>query len=248
MARVVFLGTPEAAVPALEHLVGEHDVGLVITQPDRARGRSGTPKPPPVKEAATRHGIPVAQPESGEELLSALKEHGPFDVGVVVAYGRILKPDVLGAPQHGMVNAHFSLLPRWRGAAPVARALMAGDSMTGVTIMKIDEGLDTGPILTAQAIDILEDDDAGRLTSKLAELGGRLLVDTLPGYMSGDIEPVAQSDAGLTYAEKVEKGDRPIDVEVLNACVIDTSEQFDLSNRSTSFEKSISDRVSRSIL
>jgi methionyl-tRNA formyltransferase len=212
MARVVFLGTPEAAVPTLERLSSEHEVALVVTQPDRAKGRSGTPSPPPVKDAATRIGLPVAQPEKGEQLASTLEEHGPFDVGVVVAYGRILKPAVLDKPEHGMVNVHFSLLPRWRGAAPVARALMAGDSMTGVTLMRLDEGLDTGPILTAQAIDIPSDDDAGALTDRLAELGARLLMDKLPGYLAGIIEPVPQSDEGLTYADKIEKGDRPIDV------------------------------------
>jgi methionyl-tRNA formyltransferase len=213
MARVVFLGTPDAAVPTLEHLSRHHDVALVVTQPDRARGRSGTPSPPPVKEAATRLGLAVAQPESGGELLSDLEAHGPFDVGVVVAYGRILKPAVLDLPEHGMVNVHFSLLPRWRGAAPVSRALLAGDPMTGVSIMRIDEGLDTGPILTAQAIDIVDDDDSGGLTERLADLGARLLVATLPGYLMGQVEPVAQSDDGLTYADKIEKADRPIDVD-----------------------------------
>jgi methionyl-tRNA formyltransferase len=213
MARVVFLGTPDAAVPTLEHLSRHHDVALVVTQPDRARGRSGTPSPPPVKEAATRLGLAVAQPESGGELLSDLEAHGPFDVGVVVAYGRILRPAVLDLPEHGMVNVHFSLLPRWRGAAPVSRALLAGDPMTGVSIMRIDEGLDTGPILTAQAIDIVDDDDSGGLTERLADLGARLLVATLPGYLMGQVEPVAQSDDGLTYADKIEKADRPIDVD-----------------------------------
>ncbi|HEU4895453.1 MAG TPA: methionyl-tRNA formyltransferase [Acidimicrobiia bacterium] len=212
MARVVFLGTPEAAVPTLEHLVGEHDVALVVTQPDKARGRSGTPTAPPVKTAADRLGIPVAQPESATALLAAVDEHGPYDIGVVVAYGRILRPEVLDIPENGMINLHFSLLPRWRGAAPVARAIMAGDPMTGVTIMRLDEGLDTGPILTAQAVDILDHEDAGALTTRLAELGTRLLASTLPAYLSGDIEAVEQSDEGLTYAEKIEKSDRPIDI------------------------------------
>ncbi len=213
MARVVFLGTPAAAVPTLEQLSREHEVALVVTQPDRAKGRSGTPSPPPVKEAAHRLGIPVAQPESGEQLASILDERGPFDVGVVVAYGRILKPDALDAPLRGMVNVHFSLLPRWRGAAPVARALMAGDPMSGVTLMVLDQGLDTGPILTAQAIDIPDDDDSGALTARLAVLGAQLLIETLPGYLAGTTEPVQQSDDGLTYADKIEREDRPIDIE-----------------------------------
>ena len=136
---------------------------------------------------------------------------GPFDVGVVVAYGRILRHEVLALPERGLLNIHFSLLPRWRGAAPVARALMAGDEMTGVTIIKLDEGLDTGPVLTAQAVDIPPDDDAGALTSRLAHLGARLLLEALPRYLAGDLEPVPQTEEGLVvYADKIEKEDRPI--------------------------------------
>lgn len=211
--RVVFLGTPRAAVPTLDALVPDHDVGLVITQPDRPRGRSGTPQPPPVKEGAAEKGINVAQPTTSAELAGAIEEHGPFDVGVVVAFGRILRPEVLEQPRHGMVNVHFSLLPRWRGAAPVARALMAGDTMTGVTIMKLDEGLDTGPIISAQAIDIPSEDDAGMLTDRLATVGARLLARELPRYLSGELEPVTQTDEDATYAAKIEKSDRPIDVQ-----------------------------------
>jgi len=213
MARVVFLGTPEPAVPSLKRLAQEHQVGLVITQPDRPKGRSGTPSPPPVKEAAVRLGLPVSQPDDSRQLADAISGFGPFDVGVVVAYGRILDSEVLGGPSHGMVNLHFSLLPRWRGAAPVVRALMAGDPMTGVTIMKLDEGLDTGPVLTAQAIDIPPDDNAGTLTDRLSHLGARLLAETLPRYLSGDIVAMPQSDEGLMYARKISKGDRSIDVD-----------------------------------
>ncbi len=213
MARVVFLGTPEAAVPTLKRLHRDHEVVLVVTQPDRPKGRSGTPSPPPVKETAVEARLPVAQPETSHQLADAIAAHGPFDVGVVVAYGRILRPGILEAPARGIINVHFSLLPRWRGAAPVARALMAGDTMTGVTIMKVDEGLDTGPILTAQAIDIPPGDDAGALTDRLADLGARLLGDILPRYLAGEIEAVTQSDEGLTYAGKITKSDRPIDIE-----------------------------------
>ncbi|MFP4073202.1 MAG: methionyl-tRNA formyltransferase [Actinomycetota bacterium] len=221
MARVVFLGTPRAAVPTLDALVGDHDIGLAITQPNRARGRSGTPQPPPVKERATEHGLDVAQPTTSAELADAIDERGPFDVGVVVAFGRILSSEVLEQPRHGMVNVHFSLLPRWRGAAPVARALMAGDTMTGVTIMKLDEGLDTGPIISAQAIDIPPDDDAGMLTERLATMGARLLSRELPRYLSGELKPVAQTDEGATYAAKVEKKDRPIDVHAKAKSIVD---------------------------
>lgn len=210
--RVVFLGTPRAALPTLDALVVDHDVGLVVTQPDRPRGRSSTPQPSPVKERAAEHGLDVAQPSTSSELAGAIEEHGPFDGGVVVAFGRILRPEVLELPRHRMVNVHFSLLPRWRGAAPVARALMAGDSMTGVTIMKLDEGLDTGPIISAQAIDIPPDDDAGMLTDRLATMGARLLARELPRYLSGELKPSPQTDEGATYATKIEKDDRPIDV------------------------------------
>lgn len=220
MARVVFLGTPQAAVPTLEVLAADHDVGLVITQPDRPRGRSGTPQPPPVKEKARAHGVEVSQPATSGDIALVMREAGPFDVGVVVAYGRILRPEVLALAAHGLLNVHFSLLPRWRGAAPVARALMAGDKMTGVTIIKLDEGLDTGPVLTAQAVDILPDDDAGALTDRLAHLGARLLSETLPGYLAGDLKPVPQTDEGLVYADKVEKEERPIDPDTAAPAVV----------------------------
>lgn len=220
MARAVFLGTPRAAVPALDALVADHDIGLVITQPDRPRGRSGDPQPTPVKESATEHALDIAQPTTSTGLGEAIEEAGPFDVGVVVAFGRILTPAVLELPRRGMINVHFSLLPRWRGAAPVARALMAGDTMTGVTIMKLDEGLDTGPIISAQAIDIPPDDDAGKLTDRLATMGARLLSRELPRYLSGELEPAPQTDEGATYAEKVEKDDRPIDVHADAASIV----------------------------
>jgi methionyl-tRNA formyltransferase len=211
MTRVLFLGTPQAAVPTLELLGDSYNVGLVITQPDRPKGRSKRPMPPPVKQAAVAAGLEVSQPASQGELADAIEKLGPFDVGVVVAYGRVLRPEVLEAPAHGFLNVHFSLLPRWRGAAPVARALMAGDPMTGVTIMKLDEGLDTGPILTAQAIDIPEQDDAGSLTERLATLGARLLLQALPPYLAGESQPVPQRDEGMTYAPKIEGEERRID-------------------------------------
>lgn len=210
MKRVVFLGTPQAAVPTLEAVAQGFEVGLVITQPDRARGRSGTPRPGPVKEAAVGLEIPVAQPSSHEELADVLNGAGPFAVGVVVAYGRIIRPETLRIPEAGMLNVHFSLLPRWRGAAPVNRALIEGDAMTGVTIIEMDEGLDTGPVLTAQAVDIGKTEDAGALTDRLAHLGARLLADNLARYVDGDIVPVRQSDDGASYASKLTKSDREL--------------------------------------
>lgn len=210
MTRIVFLGTPESAVPTLESLAGRFEVDLVVTQPDRPRGRSGTPAPPPVKVTAQELGIEVIQPSKSSEIAGLMADRSEFDLGVVVAYGKILRPDVLTLPQMGLLNVHFSLLPRWRGAAPVARALLAGDEMTGVTIIKIDEGLDTGPVLTAQALDIRPTENAGELTDRLAHLGARLIFEVVPRYVSGEMVPVEQSDEGLEYAHKVEPEDRPL--------------------------------------
>jgi methionyl-tRNA formyltransferase len=212
MTRVVFLGTPQAAVPSLRALAAELEIALVVTQPDRPRGRSDKPVPPPVKEAARELSLPVAQPATAEELANELSSVQPLDLGVVVAYGRILRPEVLDMTTKGFINVHFSLLPRWRGAAPVERALISGDGMTGVTIMTLDEGLDTGPVLTAQAIDIPPDDDAGMLTDRLARLGARLLITALRGYLEGDLEPQKQTDEGATYAKKITRDDRPLNV------------------------------------
>lgn len=214
MTRIAFLGTPEAAVPTLEALAATFDVGLVVTRPDRPRGRSGAPAPSPVKSAAIELGLEVAQPATGSEISAVLIEAGPFDLGVVVAYGMILGPDVLAVPGHGILNLHFSLLPRWRGAAPVARALMAGDTMTGVTVIRIDEGLDTGPVLTAQALSVGAEETAGELTERLAAVGARLLADLVPGYLGGEVVPVAQSDQGLTYAHKITPDERILDSRV----------------------------------
>lgn len=221
MTRIVFLGTPSAAVPTLLSLVDEYEVARVITQPDRPRGRSQRLMPSPVKEAALRAGLPVAQPENRDSLLSSLGDEPRFDLGVVVAYGRLLTPAMLRAPRAGLLNVHFSLLPRWRGAAPVRRAILAGDNMTGVSIIRLDEGLDTGPILTAQAIDIDADENAGDLTERLASIGARLLMKVLPSYLNGDIEPATQTDDGATYAAKLSAGDRPLDlnlkrIEIIN--------------------------------
>jgi len=212
MTRVAFLGTPDAAVPSLRALASEYEVALVVTQPDRPKGRSGKPVPPPVKEAASELALRVAQPANAAELAAELSAAQPLDVGVVVAYGRILRPEVLAMTAKGFLNVHFSLLPRWRGAAPVERALMAGDEMTGVTIITLDEGLDTGPVLTAQAIDIPPGDDAGKLTDRLARLGARLLVTALDGYVDGQLRPQRQVDDGATYADKITKDDRSLSV------------------------------------
>ena len=159
-------------------------------------------------------GIDVAQPERRSDIGPAIAGAGDFDLGIVVAYGMLLGPDVLDLPTNGLLNAHFSLLPRWRGAAPVARALMAGDTMTGVTILKLDEGLDTGPVLTAQAVDIGPEENAGELTERLARLGASLVTSVIPGYIEGSVDPVLQSDDGANYAEKIMAEDRPLDLDV----------------------------------
>ena len=213
MSRVAFLGTPESALPTLRSVTSSHEVPVVITQPDRPKGRGRALAPPPVKIEAERLGLRVVQPTSHGELKEALESAEELDVGVVVAYGRILKQEALAIPGAGMLNVHFSLLPRWRGAAPVNRALMVGDPMTGVTIFRLDEGLDTGPILTAQAVDIEDEETAGELTSRLAVLGARLITGVLPPYLDGTREPVPQSDEGLTYASKIEPQERMVKVD-----------------------------------
>ena len=212
MTRIAFLGTPEAALPTLQALSGRYDVPLVVTQPDRAGGRGRALSPPPVKSEAARLGVEVTQPESSEAVVRALESAGGLDLAVVVAFGRILTPAALAVPARGVLNVHFSLLPRWRGAAPVARAIMEGDTMSGVTIIRLDEGLDTGPVLTAQAVDIGSEEVAGELTARLAGLGARLLSDITPSYLNGDLEPVPQSEEGTTYAAKIEPGERSIRV------------------------------------
>jgi len=212
MIRIAFLGTPQAAVPALDRLARLHETGLVVTQPDRPRGRSGAPRPSPVKQRALELGIAVAQPETKASVASALSERGPFDLAVVVAYGRMLTAEALAVPRAGALNAHFSLLPRWRGAAPVARALMEGDSMTGVTVIKLDEGLDTGPVLTAQAVDVAAGENAGELTARLAGLGAGLLASSIPAYLAGELIPAPQSGEGVAYAPKITSADRPLDL------------------------------------
>lgn len=208
MNRIAFLGTPTLAVATLEELAGTTEVALVVTQPDRPRGRSSDPMPSPVKERALELGLPVAQPDTARALLECLLDVQPLDVGVVVAYGRLLSPEVFNLPASGMLNVHFSLLPRWRGAAPVNRAVMAGDSMSGVTLIQIDDGLDTGPVLTAQAVDVSPQENAGELTQRLASLGARLMAGNLGRFVDGEIRPVPQSSEGMTYAAKIGPEDR----------------------------------------
>ncbi len=209
----VFLGTPAAAVPCLAALAEAEEVDVVVTMPDRSRGRSQALHHSPVKTAALAFGFFVEQPESDEELLSVLLASGS-SVGLGVAYGRLLSPELLDSLPMGFLNVHFSLLPRWRGAAPVERAIAHGDTMTGVTLMKIDEGLDTGPVVAERSTAISDDDTGGSLTARLAHMGAVLVDDTLPGYLSGSRKPVPQIAAGASHAAKLSKTDAQVTREM----------------------------------
>jgi len=206
------MGSPDFALPSLSSLSRHADVVGVVTQPDRRAGRGKSLTPPPVKVLAESLGLEVFQPESlrTPEAFEKLQHWRP-DVIVVAAFGQILKPNVLDLPQHGCINVHASLLPRWRGAAPINAALLHGDQQTGVTIMKMDPGLDTGPILAMCYLAILAEDNAGTLSLKLANLGAELLVETLSGYLSGEIRPTPQTEAGATYAPMLSKQDGALD-------------------------------------
>ncbi len=203
MDRSAFLGTPNTALPSLRALDEITELALVVTRPDRPRGRSGKPRPPPVKQEAIARGLPLAQPDSAAELREVLLAAGPLDVGVVVAFGMLLPPEVLEIPQLGFVNVHFSLLPRWRGAAPVVRAIQAGDTTTGVTLLQLDEGLDTGPILATRPAAIETTESAGELAARLARLGAACLRDELPAFLAGDTIPRPQPAEGISYAAKL---------------------------------------------
>jgi methionyl-tRNA formyltransferase len=209
----VFLGTPSAAIPSLAALADVEDVDLVITQPDRRVGRGGPITSPSVKVAAGQFGFAVAQPETHEELQELIIAGG-FNIGVVVAYGRILKPAILAAVPFGFVNVHFSLLPRWRGAAPVERAIAAGDDQTGVTLMKIDDGLDTGPILGEIATPIGPVETGGSLTSRLSFLGATLVDNTIPEYLNMRRRPVPQIASGVSHAKMLSKADARLTPDV----------------------------------
>ncbi|MFN3762546.1 MAG: methionyl-tRNA formyltransferase, partial [Anaerolineae bacterium] len=210
--RVVFMGSPSFAVPALEALAGTYPVVGVVTQPDRPAGRGSRLRPPPVKVAAERLGLPVFQPErvAAPDALARLRAWAP-DVVIVAAFGQILPPELLSLPPHGCLNLHASLLPRWRGAAPVAAAILAGDTVTGVTLMQMDEGVDTGPILARREEPIRPDDTTGRLTERLARVAAELLMEVLPGYLAGEVRPVPQPEEGVTYCRPLKKADGRLD-------------------------------------
>ncbi len=212
MPRVVFMGSPSFAVPALEALVGTYSVVGVVTQPDRPAGRGSRLRPPPVKVAAERLGLPVFQPErvAAPDALAHLRAWAP-DVVIVAAFGQILPPELLSLPPCGCLNLHASLLPRWRGASPIAAALLAGDTVTGVTLMQMDEGVDTGPILARREEPIRPDDTTGTLTERLARVAAELLMEVLPGYLAGEVRPAPQPEEGVTYCRPLKKADGRLD-------------------------------------
>jgi len=211
--RVLFAGTPAFAVPALEALIGAgHPVVLALTQPDRPAGRGLAMIPSAVKQAAARHGILVHKPASLKEPAAQTRlREAQSDVLVVVSYGLILPQAVLDIPPRGALNIHASLLPRWRGAAPIQRALLAGDATTGVCIMQMDAGLDTGPVLLREAVAIASDETASTLHDKLAALGARLIVAALEGLERGALPALPQPAEGVTYAHKIDKAEAPVD-------------------------------------
>ena len=210
--RIVFMGSPDFAVPTLRRLAQYYPVVGVVTQPDRPAGRGRTITPPPVKILAQELDLPLIQPLKlrQPEALEQLVQWAP-DLIVVAAFGQILRPQVLDLPPHGCVNVHASLLPRWRGAAPITAAILHGDTQTGVTIMRMDPGVDTGLILSQRAEPVLHADTTASLSQRLAKVGADLLIETLPSYLRGETQPQSQDDSLATYAPMLKKEDGALD-------------------------------------
>ncbi len=212
MTRIVFMGTPDFSVPTLQAMAQQYPIAGVVTQPDRPAGRGKRIVAPPVKETALALGLPVYQPTSlrTPEAEQRLAEWQP-DLILVAAFGQILQAAILDLPPHGCLNVHASLLPRYRGAAPISAAILNGESTTGVTIMRMDEGMDTGPILAQASCPITADDTTGTLTATLADLGAQLLVDTLPRWLGGELAAQPQDHEQATYCRPLTKEDGRLD-------------------------------------
>lgn len=210
--RVLFMGTPDFAVPALTELANAGYSLLVVTQPDKPVGRKKELTAPPVKEAAIGLGLSVLQPEKvrTEEALQQIREFAP-DVLITAAYGQLLPQRLLDIPRVGSLNVHASLLPRWRGAAPIQRAIMAGDTTSGVALMEMVLQLDAGPVVKMQDVPIEAEETFGSLHDKLAAVGAKLLMDTLPLYLDGKTKSVAQPEEGVTYANRIIREDEFVD-------------------------------------
>jgi methionyl-tRNA formyltransferase len=219
--RIVFLGTAEFAVPSLRVCAERHEVSAVVTQPDRP-GHRGEPAARPVRDAARALGLPVLQPGRirAEAAVGEVLDRSP-DCLVVAAYGQILPPPLLDTPRFGAVNVHASLLPRWRGAAPVARAILAGDGSTGVSIMRMDAGLDTGPLYATRAVPIAPDVTTPGLTAVLADVGATLLLEVLAAIAAGDAVAVAQDESGATYARRLTRDEAMIEWAASTAAEVD---------------------------
>lgn len=210
--KVVFMGTPQFAVPSLRALAGEAYEVTVVTQPDRPAGRGSRLTPPPVKVLAQELGLPLLQPPTLKDpdfraQFAALQP----DVTVLVAYGEYVAPSLLDLPRRASVNLHPSLLPRWRGSTPIQSAVLAGDEVTGVSIIRMDRGLDTGPILAQRSTPIAAEETHPELSARLAVMGAELLVETLPGWLSGEIEEVPQLEEGATLTHTLSKEDGQLD-------------------------------------
>jgi len=210
--RVAFMGSPEFAVPCLRAVAAAHEVVVVVSQPDKPAGRGGELRAPAVKVAAQELGLPIIQPKSARngELAQALRD-ARVDVAIVVAYGKILPKDVLEAPPLGCINVHGSLLPKYRGAAPVQWAVIDGEAETGVSIMQLDEGMDTGPVWAERRVAIGPEETSGELLARLAPIGAAALIEALPVIASGTGRPVAQDHARATHAKMLDKTDGAID-------------------------------------
>ncbi len=208
------MGSPSFALPSLQALAERYPVVGVVTQPDRPAGRGRTLTPPAVKRLADALGLPVIQPQRMREPLAVQQLHDwQPDLIVVAAFGQILRPAVLDLPPMGCINVHASLLPRWRGAAPVAAAILHGDVESGITIMHMDTGIDTGSVISQRAVPVLAQDTTATLGERLSHVGAELLIQTLPGYLDGSLQPTPQNDELATYAPMLQKQDGLLDFQ-----------------------------------